>query len=333
MKVLVTGGTGFVGSHLVRLLLEKQCQVRALVRATSPMDNLRGLDVELVTGDLSDPDSLGKAVAGCQRVFHCAADYRLWAKNVLDIYDTNVKGTASLLKACRHAGVERTVVTSSVAAVGIPASGEGNEDTPVGLENMIGHYKRSKYLAEQEAWLAAQSGDPVVIVNPSTPIGERDIKPTATGKIITDYLNGKMPAFVQTGLNLVDVRDVALGHWLAAEKGQVKRRYILGGQNMTLQEILNELSAISGFAAPKVQLPWWFAYMVGSIDTFVCDTLLGRAPNVPVEGVKMARKHMYFSSQRAQEELGYHPGPVRPALERAVRWFVDNGYCHRKLRK
>ncbi len=317
-----------MGSHLVKQLLERGDEVRVLVRPTSDRRNLEGCEVEYVEGDLRDVESLRHAVSGCQWVFHCAADYRLWAADPRELYHSNVDGTRNILLACSEAHVERIVVTSSVAAVGIPGPRQvGNEDTPVCLEDMVGHYKRSKFLAERVAMEAAQGGLPVVVVNPSTPIGDFDNKPTETGQIITRYLNGKMPAFVQTGLNLVDVRDVARGHILAAERGQIGRRYILGGQDLTLKEILDKLSAISGLPPVTVQLPLWFAYIVAWVDTMFCEYILHRAPHVPLDGVKMARKHMFFSWERAHRELGYEPGPVDAALLRAVRWFMDNGYA------
>lgn len=332
MCVFVTGGTGFVGSHLVRQLLESGHKVRTLVRPTSNLANLNGLDIEYVQGDLRDLESLRKAVQGCSLAFHCAADYRLWAEDTNELYESNVKGTENILQACREGKVDRVVVTSSVAAVGLPKNGgPGNEEVPVTLEDMIGHYKRSKFLAEHVALKAAEEGQDVVVVNPSTPIGDRDIKPTDTGKIITRFLNGQMPAYVNTGLNLVDVEDVCRGHILAAEKGRAGERYILGGWDMTLQQILLELADITGLKAPTVELPLWFAYIVGAVDTFVC-TKMHKAPNVPLEGVKMAHKLMYFSWQKAHKELGYEPKPIRPALERAVRWFIDNGYVKRDLK-
>ena len=317
-----------MGSHLVKLLLERGEHVRVLVRPTTDRSNLKGCAVEYCEGDLRRPNTLDAAVAGCRLVFHCAADYRLWTPNPQELYSANVDGTRNLLQACRKAGTERIVVTSSVAAVGIPGRKQvGDEDTPVALENMVGHYKRSKFLAEKVAMEAAKQGLPVVVVNPSTPIGDFDSKPTATGKIITDYLNGKMPAFVQTGLNLVDVRDVARGHILAAERGQVGRRYILGGVDLTLQQILDKLADISGLPKVTWEMPIIVAYLAASVDTFWCTKILHRAPHIPLEGVKMARKFMFFSWQRARQELGYEPGSVDEALTRAVAWFMANGYA------
>ena len=328
MNVLVTGGAGFVGSHLVKLLVERGDKVRVLVRPSTDRSNLEGVPVEYAEGDLRQIESLRAAVAGCDWVFHCAADYRLWAPNPQELYDSNVEGTRLLLQACREAGTKRIIVTSSVAAVGIPGPRQaGNEDTPVSLDDMIGHYKRSKFLAERVAMEEAAKGLPVVVVNPSTPIGDFDNKPTDTGQIITRYLNGNMPAYVQTGLNLVDVRDVARGHILAAEKGQVGRRYILGGSDYTLKEILDALSEISGLPPVKWQIPLWMAYVAAVIDNFWCTKILRRAPHISLEGVKMAHKHMFFSWERAKNELGYQPGPPQEALERAVRWFMNNGYA------
>ncbi len=328
MKVLVTGGAGFVGSHIVRQLCGRGDEVRVLVRPSTDRRNLDGLPVEFAEGDLRMPQTLSDAVRGCTWVFHCAADYRLWASNPLEIYESNVKGTYNLLTACDQQRVEKVVVTSSVATVGIPGRLQsGNEDTPVSLKDMVGHYKRSKFMAERVAEMMSAGGTPVVIVNPSTPIGDFDSKPTATGKIITDYLNGKMPAYVQTGLNIVDVRDVARGHILAAEQGEIGRRYILGGENMTLKQILDCLAEISGLPRIEWEMPLWTAYAAAGADTFLCEKLLRRAPHIPLEGVKMARKYMYFDWTRARVELGYQPGSAAQALQRAVQWFMDNGYA------
>lgn len=325
---MVTGGTGFVGAHLVRLLAERGKRVRALSRATSDRRLLAGLDVEWVVGDLSDAASLDRAVAGCGLVYHCAADYRLFAKDPSPLYRINVDGSQSLFAACRRNEVERIVYTSSVAALALPTEGRvSNEDSQARLERVVGHYKRSKFLAQEMALQEAASGLPIVIVNPSTPVGPGDIKPTATGKIVVDFLNGKMPAYVDTGLNLVPVEDVALGHLLAADKGEHGRLYILGHLNLSLKEILELLAEITGLPAPRVQIPYALAWAVGAVDTLVEGYLLGREPAVPLEGVRMARKKMYFDAERAQRELGFRPGSVRAALERAVRWFCQNGYA------
>lgn len=327
MKVLVTGGAGFVGSHLVAQLLEAGREVSVLVRPTSSQKNLAGREVTQVVGDLQDPASLRRAVEGCAQVFHCAADYRLWSRDPQELYRINVEGTDHLLRACRDAGVERVIYTSSVAAIGIPQDGTpGDEETPVKLEDMIGHYKRSKFLAQEVALKHAREGLPVVIVNPSTPVGPQDVKPTATGKIITDFLNGRMPAYVDTGLNLVAVEDVARGHLQAAERGEPGRLYILGHTDLTLKQILDLLADISGRPAPRVRLPYALVYALAWVENLITAGLLRRAPFIPLEGVRMARKRMWFSSERARRELGYSPGPVRGALERACAWFLQNGY-------
>lgn len=316
-----------MGSHLVGQLLERGDDVRVLVRATSSQKNLAGRPVTQVVGDLQDPASLRQAVEGCARVFHCAADYRLWSRDPRELYRINVDGTDHLLRACRDAQVERIIYTSSVAAIGIPKDGTpGDEETPVSLEDMIGHYKRSKFLAQEVALKHAREGLPVVIVNPSTPIGPQDLKPTATGKIITDFLTGKMPAYVETGLNLVAVEDVARGHLLAADQGVPGRLYILGNTDLTLKQILDLLADITGKPAPRVRLPYAFVYLLAWLENLVTAGLLRRHPFIPLEGVKMARKRMWFSSERARRELGYSPTPVRGALERACTWFFQNGY-------
>lgn len=320
---LVTGATGFVGWHVASLLVERGCRVRALVR---PSSKLRELDVETATGDLRDPDSLGKAVQGCGVVFHIAADYRLWAPAPDELYRSNVDGTRNMLEAARHAGVERVVYTSTVGCIGFPKNGVGDETTPVALGDMTGAYKRSKYLAERAALEYARSGLPVVIVNPTAPVGDHDFKPTPTGKIIVDFLRGAMPAFVETGLNLVDVKDTAAGHWLACERGRPGERYILGGQNLTLQEILKRLARISGRQAPTRRIPWSLAYAAGVASTGWAR-LTGREPRVPLDAVRMARKKMFVTHEKAGRELGYAPGAVDAALEKAVEWFRGNGYC------
>ena len=332
MAVLVTGGTGFVGSRLVRKLVGRGEAVRCLVRKTSPLSNLEGLPVEQVTGNLQDAASMTEAVRGCRVVYHVAADYRLWSKNPQELYDNNVGGTRTLLEAAEHAGCERIVYCSSVGALGIPKGGaSGTETTPVTLEDMIGHYKRSKFLAEQEALAAAKRGVPVVIVNPSTPVGPNDIKPTETGRIITRFLNDQMPAYLDTGLNLIDVDDVAEGHILAGEKGQVGEKYILGNRNMSLREILETLAALTGKQAPRGKIPYGFALGIAHINQFFSGTLLGREPGVPVEGVRMAGKLMFFDAGKAVRELGLPQTPVEEALERAVRWFCDHGYVKRPV--
>lgn len=331
MRTLVTGATGFVGSHVARQLVERGDTVRVLVRRSSKVDNLASLDVEPFYGDLQDPESLAQAVKGCERVFHVAADYRLWSRDPRDLYRSNVDGTLNLLRAAKSENVERFIYTSTVGALGIPACGApGTEETPVKLDDMAGHYKRSKFLAEQEARrFAREESVPVVIVNPSTPVGENDIKPTPTGKIVVDFLNRKMPAYIHTGLNLVDVRDVAAGHLLAAEKGKIGERYILGNQNVTLKELLDTLADITGLRAPRIRMPFGVAYALARVDTLIFGTILRRDPHIPLEAVKMARKHMYFDASKAVRDLGLPQSPINEALAREVDWFRTHGYVNR----
>jgi dihydroflavonol-4-reductase len=291
--------------------------VRALVRPGSQVD---GLDVERVTGDLRDAASLKLAVAGCGLVFHVAADYRLWAKDPSELYRSNVDGTRNLLEVARQAGVERTVYTSTVGCIGVPEGGIGDEGQPVKLAQMAGDYKRSKFLAEQVALEFARSGMEVVIVNPTAPLGDHDVKPTPTGKIVLDFLNGDMPAFIDTGLNVVDVRDTAEGHWQACERGRSGERYILGSENLTLAQILEKLAAITGKKAPRVRLPYAVALVAGGFSTAWAG-VSGQPPRVPLEAVRMARKKMWVSHQKAQRELGFAPAPAEQALRRAVEWF------------
>jgi dihydroflavonol-4-reductase len=329
MKALVTGATGFVGSHVAGLLVERGHEVRVLVRPASRVDNIAGLEVEPVVGDLTDAGSLEPAVQGAEAVFHVAADYRLWSRDPRELYRSNVEGALNLLRACRDAGVRRVVYTSTVGALGIPKDGApGTESTPVTLQDMVGHYKRSKFIAEAEVRRFSQEENlPVVIVNPSTPVGERDIKPTPTGKMIVDFLRGAMPAYVDTGLNVVDVRDVANGHLLAYEKGHPGERYILGNENLTLRGILERLAELTGRKAPTRRMPYSVAYAAALADTFVEGTLFRREPRIPLEGVLMARKMMYFDSGKAVRELGIPQSPVKEALGRAAEWFLANGYA------
>ncbi len=323
---LVTGGTGFVGAHVARALLEDGRRVRCLVRAGSDRGNLEGLDVELVEGDLLEPPSLRPALDGIDRLFHVAADYRLFVREPASIYRANVDGTRALYEAAQAAGVERVVHTSSVGALGLREEGPpADEDTPVVFEKVVGHYKRSKVLAEREAEAFAARGLDLVIVNPSTPVGEADVKPTPTGKIIVDFLNRKIPAYVDTGLNLVDVRDVAAGHLLAATKGERGRKYILGNQNLTLKALLDLLADITGLSAPSRRLPHWIPLVVGAVDT-AGARVFGYEPRVALEAVRMSRHRMFFSAERAVRELGLPQSPVRGALERAVAWFREHGY-------
>lgn len=305
------------------MLIARGYQVRALCRGSS---QIRELNAERIEGDLRDPASLSRAAAGCELVFHVAADYRLWSKNPQILYDSNVTGTRNLLEAAERAGASRIVYTSTVGCIGMPKDRIGDEDTPVSIADMTGHYKRSKWLAEQIALEKARAGLPVVIVNPTAPVGDHDWKPTPTGKIIVDFIRNKLPAFVDTGLNLVDVRDVALGHLLAAEHGHPGERYILGCENLTLEEILRRLAAIAKKPAPKMKIPYAMAYAAGLISTAWAN-LTGKEPFAPLEGVKMARKKMFVTHNKAARELEFAPGSVDEALSRALDWFRANGYC------
>lgn len=322
-RTLVTGASGFLGWHVARVLIEHGHRVRALCR---PASQIRELEVERFNGDLRDPESLARAVQGCRYIFHVAADYRLWAKDTHELYRSNVDGTRNLLEAAERAGAERIVYTSTVGCIGMPQDRNGDEGTPVSVRDMTGHYKRSKWYAEQVALDKARSGVPVVIVNPTAPIGDHDWKPTPTGKIIVDFLRNKLPAFVDTGLNLVDVRDVAAGHLRAAERGHVGERYILGCENLTLEEILGRLASVAHKPAPKVKIPYAVAYAAGMFSTAWAG-ITSRPPLAPLEGVKMARKKMFVTHEKAARELGYSPGSVDAALRRAVEWFQANGYC------
>ena len=327
MKTLVTGATGFLGSHVARALAGRGEEVRVLVRPTSNLRVLDGLAAERATGDLRDRASLDRAMEGVQYVYHVAADYRLWARNPREIYESNVTGTQNLLGAARTAGVEKFVYTSTVATIAVPREGQlPNEETQSSVGEMIGHYKRSKFEAEQSARRAAEEGLPVVIVNPTTPVGPGDWKPTPTGKIIVDFLNGRMPGYVDTGLNFVPVEDCARGHLLAAERGRVGERYILGGRNLTLKQMLDILSSISGRPAPKWKFPHVLAYAAGYVDTAV-SWVRGREPQIPLDGVRMARHKMFVDASKAERELGFVSGPIEAALERAVAWYETNGYA------
>ncbi|HXG19896.1 MAG TPA: hopanoid-associated sugar epimerase [Methylomirabilota bacterium] len=327
MRVLVTGATGFVGGAVARALLRAGREVRLLVRPTADRRNVRDLPVEIYHGDVTDVESLRRAMSGCEQVYHVAAMYKLWVRRKRDIYDSNVTGTENVLKVAREYGVGKIIYTSSVATLGLPKNGApGDEETPVSLKDMIGHYKRSKYLAEQVALHYAQEGLPVVIVNPSTPVGVADIKPTPTGKIIVDFLKGRMPAYVDTGLNLIDVEDVAAGHLLAAEKGRIGEKYILGNENLTLQRILSLLSELTGQPAPRFKAPYILALSVAYVDAGIARLIPGREPFVPPVGVRLSRKKMFFNPGKAVRELGLPQTPVREALRKAVVWFVQNGY-------
>lgn len=325
MRALVTGATGFVGAAVARALLREGWQVRALARKGSDRSNVQHLAVEVVEGDLADTASLERAVAECQAVFHVAADYRLGAPDPRQLYQTNVEGTRNILAASRRAGVQRIVYTSSVATVGIPADGSpGNEETPVGESDMIGHYKRSKFLAERVAREAAGSGTPVVIVNPSTPIGPGDIKPTPTGQIVIDAATGRMPAYVDTGLNIVHVDDVAAGHLLAFQRGRLGERYILGGEDMTLREILVTIAQLVGRKPPRIRLPTEVVFPIAYLAEGFAR-LTGRPGRITVEAVRMSRKRMFFSSAKAQRELGYASRPPIDAVRDAIVWLRERG--------
>jgi dihydroflavonol-4-reductase len=326
MKTLVTGATGFLGSHVARELAGRGGSVRVLVRPSSDSRALDGLDAERFSGDLRDRASLERAVDNVQRIYHVAADYRLWARNPREIYESNVTGTQNLLDAARRAGVERFIYTSTVATIAVPREGGlPDERTQSSIGEMIGHYKRSKFEAEQAALRAGESGLPVVIVNPTTPVGPGDWKPTPTGKMIVDFLNGRMPGYVDTGLNFVPVEDCARGHLLAAERGRIGERYILGGCNLTLKQMLDILSSISGRRAPRWKFPHALAYAAGCVDSAV-SRLVGREPQIPLEGVRMARHKMFVDASKAGRELGFAPGPIEAAFERAVAWYESNGY-------
>jgi len=325
MTTLVTGAAGFLGSHVARQLVARGEDVRVLMRPSSSNRAISDLSLEYVTGDLRDPASLGRAMAGVKRVFHVAADYRLWAKRSQDIYDSNVGGTKNLLAAAKRAGVEQLIYTSTVATIAVDRPELPNEFTDAKLEEMVGHYKRSKWMAEREALQSAKEGLPVIVAMPTTPVGPWDWKPTPTGKIILDFLNGKMPGYVETGLNFVGVEECATGHLLAAERGKVGERYLLGGENLTLKELLDTLAKITGLAAPSMKIPHGLALGVAYVETGF-SRLLGKEPQIPVEGVKIAQHKMFVDVSRAPRELGFQSGSVAAALERAVRWYQANGY-------
>jgi len=327
-RILVTGGTGFIGSAVVRALLDLRANIRVLARPTSDRRNLAGLPVEFVTGDLGDAPSLGPALDGCTGLFHVAADYRLWVPDPEVMYRANVDGTRALMQAALDAGVRRIVYTSSVAVLGLHDDGQpADETTKATLEEMIGPYKRSKFLAEAEVRrLVAECHLPAVIVNPSTPVGPRDAKPTPTGRMIVEAASGHMPAFVDTGLNLVHVDDVALGHIAAFERGRVGERYILGGENLTLAEMLGTIAELTGRRKPWLQVPRAAIYPV-AFAAEATARIMGGEPFVTVDGLRLAKKKMFFSSAKAMRELGYRPRPVRQALEDAVAWFRAEEYC------
>ncbi|MBI4614917.1 MAG: NAD-dependent epimerase/dehydratase family protein [Planctomycetes bacterium] len=326
MRALVTGATGFVGSAVARALLAAGAEVRALVRPESASPNLDGLPVEVARGDLTDPASLLRAAAGCDEVYHVAAHYFLWSRDSRDFYRVNVDGSRELVRAAAEAGARRIVYTSTVGTIGYPPDGRpGNEETPYELHQVKGHYKRSKYLAEKEILKLAAEGAPIVVVNPSAPMGPRDVKPTPTGKIVVDFARGKMPAYLDTGLNVVHVDDVAAGHLLAAAKGRVGERYILGHENLSLRQILEILSEIAGRPAPRIRMPYWVAY-AASLGSHAAAFVTRGEPAIPLDAVRLAGKKMFFDPSKAIRELGFSPRPAREALEDAYRWFAEHGY-------
>lgn len=325
IRALVTGGTGFIGANLVRSLLDNGYAVRCLVRPTSRLDNLKGLDVELVEGDLKDPN-LSQKMQGCQVLFHVAALYSLWQADRDALYRNNVLGTRNVLLSARQAGIERTVYTSSVAVIGVGEAGSAVDETHQSpLDKLVGDYKKSKSLAEREAKQAAESGQDVVIVNPTSPIGPFDIKPTPTGEIILRFLRRQMPAYVNTGLNFIDVRDVAQGHLLALEKGKTGDRYILGNQNLTLKALLVQLAEIAGLEAPQREIPAWLPLSIAWIDEYLLAPF-GKPPSIPLDGVRMARQLMYYDASKAVRELGLPQTPIAIALQDAVNWFFTQKY-------
>ncbi|MBM4138824.1 MAG: NAD-dependent epimerase/dehydratase family protein [Nitrospira sp.] len=326
MKALVTGATGFVGGAVARALLRAGTDVRVLARSDADLRNLEGLMVERVAGDLRDPVSLKTALTGCHHLYHVAAHYALWAKDPAIFYNVNVDGTKNLLKAAREVGIERIVYCSTIGAIGLPeGGGVGTEDTPVSITQMAGHYKRSKFLAEQEVLRLAKEGLPVVIVNPSAPVGERDVKPTPTGQVIVDFMKGRMPAYIETGMNIVDVDDVAEGHLLAMQKGRIGERYILGCKNLLLREVFDILSALTGIKAPALKLPR-LAVLPLAYANYWLANLTGQPPRIPLEGVKMAKYKMHYDCSKAIRELGLPQTPPDVALNKAVRWFRSHGY-------
>jgi dihydroflavonol-4-reductase len=328
MKIFLTGATGFVGSHVARALASEGAELRLLIRKTSNLRNLEGIRGDTFVGDLADPEPIKNALAGCDAVMHVAADYRLWIPDPKAMYKANVEGTRELLRMAREAKVPRFVYTSSVATMHFRTDGIViNEDTPVSLDDMVGHYKRSKFMAEQEAIKAAEGGQTVMILNPTTPVGPNDWKPTPTGRIFVDFLNRKFPAYVDTGLNLVDVTEVARTHVAALTVGQPGRRYILGGENLTLKQILDKMSAITGIPSPKTKIPFAIAATYAFFEEWITGRLRGREPRATLEEVRMGRKKMFASSARAQQELGFRIVPVYAAMRAAIDWFRANGYA------
>jgi dihydroflavonol-4-reductase len=327
MKALVTGASGFIGGAVVRALVAAGIDVRITARSGNDLRHLTGLPLERVEADLRDKDSLVRALQGCRHLYHVAAHYALWAKDPSIFYDVNVNGTRTLLVAAREAGIERTVYCSTIGAIGLPPGGGlGTETTPVSLDQMAGHYKRSKYLAEQEVLKLVREGLPVVIVNPSAPVGAGDVKPTPTGQVIVDFMKGRMPAYIETGMNLIDVDDVAVGHLLAMEKGRVGERYILGNKNLLLREVFEILSRLTGVKAPRVKLPRLAILPLAYMNDWIAS-LTSHPPRIPLEGIRMAKYKMHYDCSKAIKELGLPQTPVETALDKAVRWFREHGYA------
>jgi dihydroflavonol-4-reductase len=328
VRVFITGATGFVGGHVARQYAAEGASLRLLTRKSSRLDSLIGIDAEMVTGELREPEKLRSAITDCDALVHVAADYRLWVRDPAQMHAANVDGTRELLKLAREVGIQRVVYTSSVATMGFKTDGSiVNEETPVALEDMIGHYKRSKFLGELEAIKAAKTGQHVMILNPTTPIGAGDAKPTPTGRIIVDFLNRKFPAYVDTGLNLVDVNEVARMHVVALDHGTPGERYILGGENLTLKQILDRMSAITGLPSPNMKVPHAVAMAFAFFDETITGKLRGKEPRATVEAVRMGKKMMFASSAKAERDLGFKVLPVYPALRAAIDWFKAHGYA------
>lgn len=328
MKALLTGATGFVGGAVARALVAAGIHIRALVRPGSDLTNLAGLHVEQTQGDLRNRESLRRALAGCEQLYHVGAHYALWAKDPAVFYDINVTGTRTLMETARDVGTQRIVYCSTIGAIGLPPGGGlGTEETPVSLDQMAGHYKRSKYLAEQEVLTLAKQGLPVIIVNPSAPVGAADVKPTPTGQIIVDFMKGRMPAYIETGMNVIDVDDVAAGHLLAMEKGRVGERYILGNRNLMLREVFEMLSRLTGVKAPSLKLPRQAILPLAYLNQWLSDYVTHRPPRIPLEGVRMAKYRMHYDCRKAIRELGLPQTPPEIALDKAVRWFRKHGYA------
>ena len=333
MRVLVTGATGFIGGNLARLLWHRGYQVRALVRSGSITLTIDGTGIEPVPGDILDRDSVLHAAQGCEAVFHCAASYTFWSRDPKAVYRTNVEGTANVLAAATQAGASRLVYTSTVSTIGLSNGQSATEDSPLDPRHLSGHYKKSKYQAELLALKASPNGIPVVVVNPTTPVGPWDVKPTPTGRMVLDFLLGRIPAYLDTGMNLVDVEDVALGHIFAMELGQPGQRYLLGNRNVTLKEVFTMLQQATGLSAPRWRAPYWLVMGAGYLDQFVEGGLLHREPRIPLEGIKVSRVPMYVNCEKAVIELGLPQSPVETALEKSIEWFNEHGYNRRAIGK